>query len=273
MSNVIQFPVIAGIEIHTDDDGRFNLNTLHKAHIALNPQLHKNTKQPADWLRLEGTKELINEFSNSEDLHSCPIDSRSGRYGGTFVHELLAISYAGWISPRFQLQVNQVFFDHKKDTPNTLELPNFSNPAEAARAWATQFDQKAVLAIENNNLKQENELLTELFQEGMSIVDFSRSLNGVNIQKIQKHLCSKGWLIDGGFSGYKAASQYRDHYIADTSRKWIHPLTREEQVAFKPVILKKGAARLFQLYLKGELPMKATWNGDFGHGQEVLARK
>ena len=113
MSNVIQFPVIAGIEIHTDDEGRFNLNALHKAHLALNPQLHKNTKQPADWLKLEGTKELINEFSNSEDLHSCPIDSKSGRYGGTFVHEVLAISYAGWISPKFQLQVNQIFISYK----------------------------------------------------------------------------------------------------------------------------------------------------------------
>ncbi|NRA14480.1 MAG: KilA-N domain-containing protein [Oceanospirillaceae bacterium] len=46
------------------------MNAFHKTHIALNPRLHKKTKQPADWLRLEGTKELINEFSNSGDLHS-----------------------------------------------------------------------------------------------------------------------------------------------------------------------------------------------------------
>ena len=270
MSNLIPFPVIAGVEIHTDDLGRFNLNALHRASGL------GDHKKPSKWVSTKQTQELI------EELESQSPNSDSGResiavvngcvYQGVFADELLAISYAGWISPRFQLQVNQVFLDHKKDTPNTLALPNFNNPAEAARAWASQYDQKTVLAIENNNLKLENELLTDLFQEGMSIVDFARSLNGVNIQKVQKYLCERKWLIGGGFSGYKAASQYRDHYIADTSRKWTHPLTREEQVAFKPVILKKGAARLFQLYLKGELPMKVTWNGDFGHGQEVLAR-
>jgi len=34
MSYVIQFPVIAGIEIHADDQG-LNLNTLHKASEAV----------------------------------------------------------------------------------------------------------------------------------------------------------------------------------------------------------------------------------------------
>jgi len=271
MSNLIQFPVIAGIEIHTDDKGRFNLNALHRAHTNLNSQLHKNTKQPADWLKLEGTKELITELSNSEDLPFYPVDSKSGRYGGTFVHELLAISYAGWISPRFQLQVNQVFLDYKQTASTAIALPNFNSPAEAARAWASEYEQKNVLALENNDLRRENQHLTELFQEGMGVIDFVRTLNGVNIQKVQKYLCAKGWLINGGFSGYKAAGQYRDHYIADSQKRWFHPLSGEEQVSFKPILLKKGAARLFQIYIKGELPMKATWNGSFGHGAEAMA--
>ncbi|MGT3291634.1 KilA-N domain-containing protein, partial [Yersinia enterocolitica] len=33
---------------------------------------------------------------------------------GTFAHELLAIEYAGWISPAFRLQVNQTFLDSTK---------------------------------------------------------------------------------------------------------------------------------------------------------------
>jgi hypothetical protein len=265
MSNVIQFPVIAGIEIHTDDEGRFNLNALHRA-----SGLGKS-KQPSNWLRLDSTKALIDELLNSSDLRSSVIASAGGVGGGTFAHELLAISFAGWISPRFQLQVNQVFLDYKNSTATSLALPDFNNPAEAARAWATEFEQKTVLALENDTLKTENEHLTRLFQEGMSIVDFARTLNGVNIQQIQKYLASKNWLINGGFSGYKAASHYRDHYIADTSTRWFHPLSGEEQATFKPVILKKGAARLFKMYLKGELPMKANWNGSYGHGAEAMA--
>ena len=38
---------------------------------------------------------------------------KGGLSQGTFAHELLAISYAGWISPAFQLQVNQVFLDYR----------------------------------------------------------------------------------------------------------------------------------------------------------------
>ena len=50
-SNTI--PVIAGVAITLDSEGRYNLNALHKAHLALNPDLHSNTKQPADWMKLE----------------------------------------------------------------------------------------------------------------------------------------------------------------------------------------------------------------------------
>jgi len=51
-------PVVAGVEIAVDEHGRFNLNALHKAHIAANPELHRNSKQPADWMKLESVKSL-----------------------------------------------------------------------------------------------------------------------------------------------------------------------------------------------------------------------
>lgn len=269
MSNATQFPVIAGIEIHTDEEGRFNLNALHRASgLAAH-------KRPNEWLRSKQVQELVSELEsqngNSRSAQKSINVVNGGTQQGTFADQLLAISYAGWISPRFQLQVNQVFLDYKKSSDTTLTLPDFSDPVAAARAWADAVEQKSALAIENDSLKRENEHLASLFQEGMGILDFARTLNGVNIQQVQKLLCKKGWLINGGFSGYKAASHYRDHYIADSSRRWFHPITSEEQVSFKPVLLKKGAARLFQMYLKGELPMKATWNGCYGHGAEAMA--
>ena len=123
MSNIIQFPQIAGIEITKDEDGRFNLNALHKA-----SGLGK-AKQPNNWLRLEQTKELIDEMLNSSDMRNNPTQRSTGKNGGTFAHELLAISYAGWISPKFQLQVNQTFLDYKlgslqpvKKQLSTLEI-------------------------------------------------------------------------------------------------------------------------------------------------------
>ena len=44
----------------------------------------------------------------------------------------------------------------KKARANILQLPDFTNPAEAARAWANEYEQKTTLAIENKRLEEEN---------------------------------------------------------------------------------------------------------------------
>ena len=106
--NSTSLPVIAGVEITTDAEGRFNLNALHKA-----SGLGKS-KQPANWMRLDSTKELIAELGQSSDLRTAPIDTVVGSASpGTFAHEILAVSYAAWISPAFQIQVNQVFIAYR----------------------------------------------------------------------------------------------------------------------------------------------------------------
>ena len=44
----------------------------------------------------------------------------------------------------------------KKARANMLQLPDFTNPAEAARAWAQEYEQKITLMIENKRLEEEN---------------------------------------------------------------------------------------------------------------------
>ncbi|WP_299946943.1 KilA-N domain-containing protein [uncultured Microbulbifer sp.] len=109
MSHVKQLPIIAGVEITTDMEGRFNLNALHRAGQA------GGHKSPSQWLRRDEMKALIAELeSQSVNLHFGPINTiRGGSAPGTFAHELLAVEYAGWISPAFRLQVNQTFIDYR----------------------------------------------------------------------------------------------------------------------------------------------------------------
>lgn len=111
MNTAIKLPVIAGVEITTDAEGRFNLNALHRASEA------KSHKRPSKWLETPQAKELVlelNRQSPQEGFAHAVINSvRGGTSPGTFAHELLAISYAGWISPSFQLKVNRVFLDYK----------------------------------------------------------------------------------------------------------------------------------------------------------------
>lgn len=89
-------PVICGVEITTDRAGRYNLNALHRA-SGLGAH-----KAPAQWLRTLSAKQLIEELEK-ETMQNC-IVSFEGRGGGTFAHELLAVEYAGWISPAFRLR-------------------------------------------------------------------------------------------------------------------------------------------------------------------------
>ncbi len=123
-------PVIAGVEIPMDAEGRYNLNALHKAWCqsqGIDTQKGKH-KAPNEWLRTKQAQELIGEVNsqtgdsrlaqnliNSQTpyLASALKIVKGGRNPGTFAHELLVISYGGWISPRFQLQVNQCFIDFK----------------------------------------------------------------------------------------------------------------------------------------------------------------
>lgn len=60
---------------------------------------------PSYWLSLQGTQELINELE--KDTTDISVVTKEGRNGGTFAHELLAVSYAGWISPKLKANLIQ----------------------------------------------------------------------------------------------------------------------------------------------------------------------
>ncbi|CAM3689165.1 KilA-N domain protein [Vibrio aerogenes CECT 7868] len=108
--------VVSNSSIPVDSDQRINLNALHRASGV------GKSKQPNNWLRLDSTKDLINELEQSSDLRTGIVNKiRGGTTPGTFAHQLIAISYAGWISPKFQLEVNRVFLENK-----TQPLPGYS---------------------------------------------------------------------------------------------------------------------------------------------------
>ena len=56
----------------------------------------------------------------------------------------------------------------------------------------------------------------------------------------------------------------RDKYLTETSRE-IGVHGSENLIRYEPKLLKKGAQKLYELYLEGKLPMKKNWNGEFVH--------
>ncbi|MFV7408574.1 KilA-N domain-containing protein [Salmonella enterica] len=99
-----------GVSVAQDVKGRFCVNDLHVA--AGGERRH----EPANWLSLQQTKDLVSEILNTEisvfnspAMKITPIESVRGRNGGTYVCRELVYAYAMWISPSFHLRVIRAF--------------------------------------------------------------------------------------------------------------------------------------------------------------------
>lgn len=114
--------------------------------------------------------------------------------------------------------------------------------------------------------------MENLFKEGMTHTQFCKGLNGVNVMQVGKFLEGRNWLYNESKSGlrFRVASYARDKYMTEHQHE-VTPHGKEPFVSFTPVLLKKGAVRLYDLYLAGELPMKKTWDGLFTHDKALRA--
>lgn len=70
-------------------------------------------KRPIDFLRLKSTQDYITELESEVRI---PHITRRGNYSdeieqGTWMHELLALEFAGWLSPAFRIWCNKVLRD------------------------------------------------------------------------------------------------------------------------------------------------------------------
>ncbi|EKT4561870.1 Rha family transcriptional regulator [Pseudomonas putida] len=112
--------------------------------------------------------------------------------------------------------------------------------------------------------------LENLFKEGMSHVQFCKGLNGVNVMQVGHFLEGRSWLYNESRSStrYRVGAYARDKYMTE-HQKEITPHGREAFISYTPILLRKGAVRLYELYLAGQLPMKKNWDGLHTHDKAV----
>ncbi|MFK4234212.1 Rha family transcriptional regulator [Pseudomonas guariconensis] len=112
--------------------------------------------------------------------------------------------------------------------------------------------------------------LENLFKEGMSHVQFCKGLNGVNVMQVGHFLEGRNWLYNESKSGtrWRVGSYARDKYMTEHQQE-ITPHGKEAFISYTPILLRKGAVRLYELYLAGELPMKKNWDGLHTHDKAV----
>lgn len=133
---------------------------------------------------------------------------------------------------------------------------------------------------DNERLTGENQILSATvnslekhFTKGMSIPQFCKGLNGVNINKMSWWAFQRKWLYNEQHDPeknpkWRVASYARDKYLTEDEMQ-ITPHGKDEFKKYTPVLLEQGRHRLYQLYMKGELPMKKTWNGEYYHDKAI----
>lgn len=133
-------------------------------------------------------------------------------------------------------------------------------------------EEKEKLLLENKSLSTENDCLKNLFKEGMTPTQFSKMLNGVNSQQINHYLAAKNWLYNESKSGnnlrWRVTAIARDKYLTEKQNE-ISPHGANSFISYRPVLLRKGAQRLYDEYLADKLPMKKNWNGLHTHDKTI----
>lgn len=142
-----------------------------------------------------------------------------------------------------------------------MELIQLAFEAEQARLHLT-------IQVEAQAKKIDH--LENLFKEGETATQFCKQLNGVNVMQVQAYLKAKNWLFTEGSSGsrWRVSSYARDRYMTEHHDE-ITLHGQEPFTVYKPILLRKGAARLYELYLAGELPMKKNWDGLHTHDKAL----
>lgn len=128
-------------------------------------------------------------------------------------------------------------------------------------------------ALENKTLSATVESLEKHFTKGMTIPAFCKALNGVNINKMMWWASERDWVFNEQRDPekdprWRVASYARDKYLTEDQTQ-ITPHGKDAFTKFTPVLLEKGCHRLYQLYMKGDLPMKKTWNGAYLHDKAI----
>ena len=147
-------------------------------------------------------------------------------------------------------------------------LPDFSDEIAAAEAWV-EAKKAARLAIGYvRRQAQYIEHLENLFEDGMTPFQLCKQMNGVNIRQINAFLEEHNWLFDDRPDAkaprWRVKSYARDLYLKERPGQ-VEQEDGSFRDTFKPILLHKGAVWLYRHYLKGNLPMKKSWDGKHSH--------
>lgn len=129
--------ILRGRKIRVDDDGFVSLNDIYSV-----SGLRKK-RVPYEWQRLPSTQDLIvalheritGKSRNSDFRTSRVYRAGSGAKGGSWAHPILAAAYAGYLSPKLEVEMREVWLRFKAADP-TLADEILQRATEDQNEWA-----------------------------------------------------------------------------------------------------------------------------------------
>ncbi|BAE74006.1 KilA-N domain protein [Sodalis glossinidius str. 'morsitans'] len=109
--------VIENTVVRQDAFGRYCLNDLHRAAVAQGKATE--SQRPSNFLKSEGVSNFVQKASEATKIASVNI-IKGGIESGSWAVELIAIRYAAWIDPAFEVQVYERFRDSVKSNNGVL---------------------------------------------------------------------------------------------------------------------------------------------------------
>lgn len=168
----------------------------------------------------------------------------------------------------YSVKLRKRIIDRWQELENQQAVKLPQSFAEALRLAADLEEEKQALLLENQQQSAQIESMESYFRSGMTAPQFAKGLNGVNSQQINEHLHQVRWLYKDASGDWRVSSYARDRYMTEeTSEITTHG--REPKIKYKPTLLKKGAAKLYEWYMQGKLTMKANWNGEYTQDKAV----
>lgn len=230
-----------------------------------------------DYLKTAQTQDYITALAQNLSVRNIILTTddlvivrQGGTEQGTWLHPKLAVNFARWLSADFavwcDLKIDSLIrgVNHQN---STALLPDFSDPVAAARAWADAKEGEQRALLDSKQKSEQIESMQSYFRHGMSAPQFVKGLNGANSSQINDFLAQKGWVYKDKY-GWRVTSRARDVYLTEENTQ-VAEHGQEVRIFYKPVLLQKGAAKIYDWYMKNQLPMKANWNGNFKQDKAV----
>ena len=138
------------------------------------------------------------------------------------------------------------------DDPTELGLPDFRDPVKAAQAWALEAEGRREAEARLALAEPKAEVFDAVVADTeITLRDFCRRLDGVNLNRVKHSLCAAGVFYVGTDGAHRVYAKYRDTHFAEKFDKDFGTRTF--------LVLEEGKKLLTRLYNEDRLELRKGW--------------